>query len=144
MADASAAIGTAKTMLRIAAGTNDPVTIIGWWIWFDSVASTDKPIKVEILQETAVSAPTGTAVTPVDMTQSFGGTAQATVLAACTAEGTPTVTALESHMIPATSGIYVQYPLGREPIVPGAKAFRIRVTAVTNTVNVSYGIEWEE
>lgn len=144
LADASAAAGTAKTMLRLLAGSADPVTIISWWVWNDDTTAADKPIKVEILSETTTSAPTGTSVTPVDMTQIGSGTAGAAVLANCSAEGTPTVATVENHLVPAGGGLVIQYPLGREITVPVSKGFRIRVTTVSATANLTYGVEWEE
>lgn len=143
-ADASAATGTNKTMLRLVPGANNPLTIISWWVWFDSVAASDKPIRVFLKSETTLSAPTGTSLTPLPMQPI--GTANATCLVNCSAEGAPTYAAtdFEDHQIPATSGIYVQYPLGREIIISTAAAFRLVLDAITNTVNISYGVEFEE
>ena len=143
-ADASAATGTAKTMARIAPGANNPVTIIAVSVWFDSVAASDKPIKVALRSETTLSAGTSTAFTPLPL-QPIGAS-NATCGVNFSAEGAPTYAAsdFEDWMIPATSGIYVQYPLGREIIIATNAAFRLAVTAITNTVNVSYLIEFEE
>ena len=131
-------------MMRVLAGSSDPLTIISWWIWNDDTTAGDKPIKVEILAETTTSAPTGTSVTPTDMTQTNSGTTSASVLANCSAEGSPTVATYENHLVPAGGGLVIQYPLGRELTVPVSKAIRMRVTTVSATANLTYGFEWEE
>jgi len=146
--DASAAVTVARTMLRLVAPANQSITVYAWWIEFDSVASSDKPIRVELLSETAtVSAPTGgTAVTPLPLTPDTAVANTTCICDATSGEGTATyaATAFENHFIPATGGLYVQYPLGREIVIAKALAFRIRVTCVTNTVNMNYGAEFSE
>jgi hypothetical protein len=59
-------------------------------------------------------------------------------------EVTPTtVSNLATHFVPPTSGIYIQYPLGREPEVQVSAFMRHRVTAGA-AVNVVAGVSWEE
>ena len=59
-------------------------------------------------------------------------------------EGTP-ATALGSlvHKVPPTSGIYIQYPLGREPEMAVSTFARIRNT-LGSAVNAFCGAAWEE
>ena len=60
------------------------------------------------------------------------------------AEGTP-ATALGAmvHKVPPTSGIYTQYPLGREPEMAVSTFLRLRNT-LASAVNAFCGIAWEE
>jgi hypothetical protein len=61
-----------------------------------------------------------------------------------TTEVTPTTAvSLETHFVPPTSGIYVQFPLGREPEVQVSAFSRVRVTAAA-AVNCYAGVMWEE
>jgi hypothetical protein len=61
-----------------------------------------------------------------------------------TTEVTPTTAvSLETHFVPPTSGIYVQFPLGREPEVAVATFARVRTTAGA-AVNAYVGLMWEE
>jgi PAB1-binding protein PBP1 len=59
-------------------------------------------------------------------------------------EGTPAGgTSVIAHFVPPTSGIYIQYPLGREPEMPVSTFLRLRNT-LGASVNVLCGIAWEE
>jgi hypothetical protein len=58
-----------------------------------------------------------------------------------TPTGTPV--SLETHFVPPTSGIYVQFPLGREPEVQVSAFARVRVTAGA-AVNCLAGVMWAE
>jgi hypothetical protein len=62
-----------------------------------------------------------------------------------TAEVTPTGTpvSLETHFVPPTSGIYVQFPLGREPEVQVSAFSRVRTTAGA-AVTCLAGLMWAE
>jgi hypothetical protein len=55
--------------------------------------------------------------------------------------GTPV--SLETHFVPPTSGIYVQFPLGREPEVQVAAFARVRTTAGA-AVTCLAGLMWAE
>lgn len=147
--------GTAiKTMLQIATNTTTPaIRFVEWWVEFDgSTAAT--PIKVELMRHTSAPQTTLTAYVTADIarvndpnapTSSIQLGAALSGFSNTTTEVTPTGTpvSLETHFVPPTSGIYVQFPLGREPEVQVAAFSRIRTTAGA-AVNCYAGAMWEE
>lgn len=147
--------GTAiKTQLQIATNTTTPaLRFVEWWCEFDgSTAAT--PIKVELMRHTATGQTTLTAYTAGDIAKFNDPNAPASSIqlgtglsgfSNTTSEVTPTGTpvSLETHFVPPTSGIYVQFPLGREPEVQTSAYARIRTTAGA-AVNCYAGVVWEE
>lgn len=134
-----------STILEVNPPANRVATITQWSIEFTGVSATDVPVIVQVCEVTAASA-AGTTVTPASMRDG-----QVTVGSAAknlpASEGT--VTVLESHNIPPSSGIVIQYPLGREPQVQGAaaaaKGFSIRANRGTGAaINAAATIEWDE
>lgn len=146
--------GTAiKTMIQIATNTTTPaIRFTEWWCEFDgSTAAT--PIKVELLRHTGGPQTTLTAYAATDIAKFNDPNAPASSIQLGTAlsgfsntttEVTPTTAvSLETHYVPPTSGIYVQFPLGREPEVQVAAFARLRTTAGA-AVNSLNGLVWEE
>jgi hypothetical protein len=146
--------GTAiKTHIQIATNTTTPsIRFVEWWVEFDgSTAAT--PIKVELIRHTGGAQTTLTAYAAADIAKVNDPNAPATSLQLGTAlsgfsntttEVTPTgAVSLETHFVPPTSGIYVQFPLGREPEVQVAAFARVRTTAGA-AVNCYAGVMWEE
>jgi hypothetical protein len=142
--DAIALTAAVKTILEIATPATTGILIIGWWVEFDGVTAANVPVKVEVGRFSAVTTTMTNTMTPSKM--GFGANAiasQCTVKNTATAEGAGTFSDGEIHRIPPTSGIYIQYPLGREWTVPASSFFRIRVTPGA-AVNVTYGVQWAE
>jgi len=146
--------GTAiRTMLQLATNTTTPaIRFVEWWVEFDgSTAAT--PIRVELVRHTGGAQTTLTAFAAADIARVNDPNAPASSVQLGTAlsgfsntttEVTPTgAVSLETHFVPPTSGIYVQFPLGREPEVQVAAFARIRVTAGA-AVNCYAGAMWEE
>lgn len=147
--------GTAiKTMLQLATNTTTPaIRVVEWWVEFDgSTAAT--PIKVELMRHTSAGQTTLTAYVAADIAKVNDPNAPASGVqlgtglsgfSNTTAEITPTGTpvSLETHFVPPTSGIYVQFPLGREPEIQVAAYARVRTTAGA-AVNCYAGVMWEE
>lgn len=147
--------GTAiKTHLQLNANATTPaLRFVEWWVEFDgSTAAT--PIKVELMRHTATGQTTLSAYAAGDIARVNDPNAPVSgiVLGAgnsgysnTTTEVTPTGTpvSLETHFVPPTSGIYVQFPLGREPEVQVAAYARVRTTAGA-AVNCYAGVMWEE
>jgi hypothetical protein len=146
--------GTAiKTMIQIATNTTTPsIRYVEWWVEFDgSTAAT--PIRVELLRNTGGPQTTLTAYAAADIAKVNDPNAPASSIQLGTAlsgfsntttEVTPTTAvSLETHFVPPTSGIYVQFPLGREPEVQVSAFSRVRVTAAA-AVNCYAGVMWEE
>lgn len=142
-----------RTMLQIATNTTTPaIRYVEWWTEFDgSTAAT--PIKVELLRNTGGPQSTLTAYAATDIAKVNDPNAPASSIQLGTAlsgyfntttEITPTTAvSLETHFVPPTSGIYVQFPLGREPEIGVAQFSRIRLTAGA-AVNCYAGVMWEE
>lgn len=146
LADSFASAGTAQSMVRLIAGANNPLTIYEFGVFADSVSSADHQMQIELKLETTTSAPTGTAFTPLELSN-IGATSNATgVFVKCTAEGTPSYAAsdLYAWLGPASSGIAYQFPLGREPIIPVSKGVRLKVNLPTSAVNLTYYFCWDE
>ena len=148
--------GTAiKTMLQLNTNTTTPaLRFVEWWVEFDgSTAAT--PIKVELMRHTTLGQTTLTAYVAGDIAKVNDPNAPASSIqlgtglsgySNTTTEVTPTGTpvSLETHFVPPTSGIYVQFPLGREPEVQVAGAYaRVRTTAGA-AVNCIAGVMWAE
>lgn len=146
--------GTAiRTMMQIATNTTTPsIRFVEYWVEFDgSTAAT--PIKVELLRHTGGAQTTLTAYAAADIARFNDPNAPTSSIQLGTAlsgfsntttEVTPTAAvSLETHFVPPTSGIYVQFPLGREPEVQVSAFARVRVTAGA-AVNCLAGLVWEE
>lgn len=147
--------GTAiKTQLQLATNTTTPaIRFVEWWVEFDgSTAAT--PIKVELMRHTSAPQTTLTAYVAADIAKVNDPNAPASGIqlgtslsgfSNTTTEVTPTGTpvSLETHFVPPTSGIYVQFPLGREPEVAVATFARVRTTAGA-AVNCLAGVMWAE
>lgn len=137
-----------KTLIQVATPSTTDIDVVQWSCFFDASAAA-QPIVVD-LTEVDVAA-TVTSYTPQkwidpNMPASLcpGGTS-ATGTAA-SAEGTITASRLfDSVMPPPTSGILVQYPLGREPKVAVSKFLRLRALGFTSdTPNALPSVIWRE
>ncbi len=146
--------GTAiKTHIQLATNTTTPaIRFVEWWVEFDgSTAAT--PIKVELVRHTGGAQTTLTAYASADIARVNDPNAPTSSIQLGTAlsgfsntttEVTPTgAVSLETHFVPPTSGIYVQFPLGREPEVQVSAFARVRTTAGA-AVNCYAGVMWEE
>lgn len=142
-----------RTMMQLATNTTTPaIRFVEWWVEYDG-ATAATPIKTELLRHTGGPQTTLTAYAATDIAKVNDPNAAASSIQLGTAlsgfsntttEVTPTTAvSLETHFIPPTSGIYVQFPLGREPEVQVAAFARIRVTAGAS-VNCLAGLMWEE
>ncbi len=142
-----------KTHIQLATNTTTPaIRYVEWWAEFDgSTAAT--PIKVELIRHTGGAQTTLTAYVAGDIAKVNDPNAPTSSIQLGTAlsgysntttEVTPTgAVSLETHFVPPTSGIYVQFPLGREPEIQVSAFSRLRTTA-TAGVNIYAGLMWEE
>ena len=142
-----------KTHMQIATNTTTPaIRFVEWWVELDgSTAAT--PVRCELLRYTGGNQTTLTAYTAGMITKFNDPNAPAssiqlgTTLSGFsnnTTEVAPTgVVSLETHFVPPTSGIYIQWPLGREPEVQVAAFARVRLTAGAS-VSAYAGLVWEE
>lgn len=145
--------GTAiKTMLQLATSANTAIRLVEWWTEFDGSAAAT-PIKVELVGHTTGPQTTLTTYAAADIAPTNDPNAAASDLSlASNASGfgtgatevtpTGTVRNLATHFVPPTSGIYIQYPLGREPEIKVSAYVRHRTTAGA-AVNCYAGIVFE-
>lgn len=139
-----------KTMLQLSTSANREARIVEWWWEADGFAAA-QPFEVELLGHGGGAA-TVTAYVTADIrkvndpnavnSQLTLGTANSGYTASV--EGTMTTPfTIEKHLVPPTSGIYIQFPLGREPEMAVSTFARIRNTG-TPAVNANCGVMWEE
>jgi hypothetical protein len=135
------AAATAKTIAELGTAATDRAKIVEWSVTFDGVSSTAVPVKVEIGR---FSAGVTTATTLAGFKFDTADGAPAVVSKHSTStEGAGTATDVFNFRVPATGGLVMQYPLGRELILAPSIFARIRCTAAA-IVNVSFHIVWEE
>lgn len=140
-----------KTMMQLATSANTAIRVVEWWTEFDGSAAAT-PIKVELLAHTGGPQTTLTTYAAADIAPANDPNAAASDLSLASngsgfgtgaTEVTPTtVRNLASHLVPPTSGIYLQYPLGREPEIKVSTYLRHRVTAGA-AVNCIAGVTFE-
>jgi hypothetical protein len=133
------------TVLEVNPPANRVATITQWSIEFSGVSATDIPVIVEVVEVTVASA-VGTVVTPLPLRDGQVAVGSAAKSLPAT-EGT--VSVLETHYVPPSSGLVIQYPLGREVQVQGAaaaaKGFAIRANRGTGAaINAACTIEFDE
>lgn len=145
--------GTAiKSMMQLYTSAATAIRIVEWWTEFDGSAAAT-PIKVELVGATTAPQTTLTTYAAADIAPSNDPNAAASDLSlASNASGfgtgatevtpTGTVRNLATHFVPPTSGIYIQYPLGREPEIKVSAYVRHRTTAGA-AVNCYAGISFE-
>lgn len=139
---------TVKTVLQVVTPSTQDITLVSWSISFDGVSATAEPVIVSLIDTTgtaaSVSSYTPDAYSDPNAPASLCvGGATATGINA-SAEGTLTTTrVLEVVEVPPTSGIVIQYPLGREPGIAVSHHLRLRANAPAN-VNALASIVWEE
>ncbi len=142
-----------RTMLQIATNTtNNAIRFVEWWVEYNGSAAAT-PITTELLRHTGGPQTTLTAYAAGDIAKANDPNAPASSIQLGTAlsgfsntttEVTPTtVSNLETHFVPPTSGIYIQFPLGRESEVQIAAFARVRVTAGASVTCLT-GLTWEE
>ncbi len=149
------ATGTAiKTHIQLATNTTTPaIRVVEWWTEFNG-ATAATPITVELIRHTTAPQTTLTAYVTADIARVNDPNAPTSSIQLGTAlsgfsntttEVAPTGTpvSLETHFVPPTSGIYVQFPLGREPEVQVSAFARVRTTAGAS-VSAYVGVMWEE
>jgi hypothetical protein len=148
-APVSITTGTAiKTLLQIATPSTEDLKVIQWGISFDGTSGT--PIKVELVQTDVAATVTAYAAGDIvswNQPNDAGslmtlGTSASGYTAS--AEGTVAATRmLDLQLVSPAAGYVMQFPLGREPVVPVSKFLRIRVTTAV-AFNAYCWIAWEE
>lgn len=143
------AAGTAKTCLMLIAPSTISGQLIEASVTFDGVTATNVPVLIELVKSSNATNSTpgtnNTSVTPVQTrgdgnTSGTGLAALFTAFAASTSE--PTVlTVAKRWLVPPTSGIVYQLPLGRETAVIPSSGLGLRLTAPA-AVNARCNLEF--
>ena len=138
-----------KTMIQLSTSANREARIVEWW-WEGDAAAAATPGKIELLFHGGGAA-TVTAYAAADI-KKYEPNAPASAMTLGTANSGYTASAegavttpsgVFAHLVPPTSGIYIQYPLGREPEMAVSTFARLRNT-LGSAVNVYAGVAWEE
>ncbi len=143
-----------KTMIQMLTNAGFSYRVVEWWTEFDGSAAAT-PLKVELVAHTTAPQTTLTTYAAADIAPSndpqgptstgpFSVASNASGFSTAAAEVTPTGTIrnLATHFVPPTSGIYIQYPLGREPEMLAASYLRHRTTSAAS-VNCYAGLVLE-
>ncbi len=142
---ALAAAGTAKTVLYVKTGSSLPARLKRWWVDFDGVDFTQKPILVEIMRYTTDC--TVTSITPRSKNSILSALASvATAGSNCTSEGTAGDVVGGPYLVYPYGSKDVMLPLGDEIEIGKSERLGIRCTIPSGgaAVNVMPGFETDE
>ena len=117
------AAATAETVIALIGSTATKARIIEWGVSFDGTSATAEPVRVRLLRTTADD-----------------GTATAATEKAWDPDN-PTA----NCAVPPTSGMVLQYPLGREIVLDNSASAGLAIECTAPaTVNVACYVCWEE
>lgn len=143
---ALAAAATAKTIFGVKADAGHGIDLLKWWLSFDGVTASEKPVLVELCEATFATNAPGTNSTAVTVDQAAGPTLAETFAAARNWTAEPTVlTPIESFDLDPYKGFYsYDFPLGDSPDSPAGEGFVVRMTIPTGgaAVNARVGMRW--
>ena len=138
-----------KTMIQLSTSANREARVVEW-SWEGDASAAATPGTAELLFHGSGAA-TGTAYVAGDIkkyepnsvaSQLTLGTSNSMYTAS--GEGTPAGGTFSIvHQVPPTSGIYIQYPLGREPEMAVSTFLRLR-NKLAAAVNAICMVAWEE
>lgn len=140
---------TLKTLIQIATPTTEDVKIVEWGISFDGTTA-GVPVQVELIDVNVAATVTAFAAADVIKWNQPNDPGTLVTLGTtaggynASAEGTITsAREIASLLIPPNQPFVMQYPLGREPVVPISRFLRLRCNAPA-AVNATAYIIWEE
>lgn len=132
---AGAAAASIKVAVGLATGAQVSCKIVQIDVTFNGTNAAAKPVLVELVRCTGASSTGGTAPTPARWTARAN--AQTTARINDTTDGaSPAI--LAAYQVPPTSGLVLQYPLGREFEMTVSDFFEVRITWATAETVVSY------
>jgi len=136
------AAATAETIIQLRGSTACKAKVIEWGISFDGTSGTAEPVRVRLLRQTTDG--TGTGATEVAWDPD-NPTANCTALNTFSSTEPTAGEVLAEYEVHPQTGIVIQYPLGREPVLDNAATSRIAIEATAPaTVNCSAYLVWEE
>lgn len=132
---------TARTCIELGTPSTDRAWVVAYWVEFDGVTSTAIPVKIEA-QRASAGVTTATTLTG-EKVDSADGAPAVTSKHSTSTEGAGTLNGGEIHRCHPQAGIFREYPLGRELIMPLSGFWRLRLTAAA-AVNATVGVIWSE
>jgi hypothetical protein len=124
---------TAKSVVVIAAPTNQRLRIKGLEITGKGTSNTDTPVKVEIGKAASVASGTAGSVTTSALDPDYAETIQSTITGNYTAEPTyTTAVVLRTWEVHPQMGLIVYFPFHDEIKVKGGGVFFVRLTSNQN------------
>ncbi len=143
---AGAAAASIKVAIQLATGANEGARIVQIDVTFNGTSATAKPVLVELVKTTGASSG-GSTYTPLKVNADAYGVGASIVAVRIndTSDGSsPTIQ--QAWLVPATSGIVVQFPLGREIFMAASEFWEVRVTWQTSETVTDYIVNtfWEE
>jgi hypothetical protein len=137
------AAATAETVIALIGSTAVKPRICEWGVFFDGTSATAEPVRIRIVRTTADD---GTATGAVEKAwDPDNPTANCAAKHSYTAEPTKASAALCEFEVPPTSGMVLQYPLGREIVLDNSASTGLAIECTAPaTVNVDAYIVWEE
>ncbi len=147
VAGAALVAATAKTAVNLITGAGSPGVITELGVSFDGVSSSAVPVLVELCSSTQGAAGTSTALTPLQVRGFPPSASVSTAGVNYTVEPTTLVVTRHWYVSP-TSGMILQFPLGREvegliTAATAGKGWALRLTAPA-IVNYKAYYEFEE
>jgi hypothetical protein len=143
---ACAAAASVKVAIQLATGSAELLRIKQWDVMFNGTTSTEKPVKVELVKTTGASSGGSTyTALKVNGDAYLSATSIASGRINDTTDGSsPTIQM--GYLVPATSGLCIQYPLGCEPAVGPSEFWEIRITLQSGAAANDYlvNVQWEE
>lgn len=137
------AAATAETVICLVGSTATKARVIEWGVSFDGISATAVPVRVRLVRTTADDG-TSSAATENGWDPD-NPTANCVAKHSYSAEPTKASTALVDVNVPPTSGMVLQYPLGREIVVDNSASTGLAIECTAPaTVNVLCWISWEE
>lgn len=131
---------TAKTILQVAAPSNQRLAVKGFGVFFDGTSGSAVPVAVELLRQS--TAGTMSSATPVPDDDDWTETIQSTCQKTATVEPTAG-SVLRRYDVPPTSGYERSYAPDEEIHIKGGGRLGLRCTAPAS-VNVTGWIDIEE
>ncbi len=128
-------------LLELATTSTCRAKLVQWSFMCNGTTAANAPIQLQILRATASATGAGS-VTPTKF-DDYAPTALTTAEYGATAGGTAG-DILEEFYVSPTSGIFIQYPLGREIQIPVSGFLWMRAVSPANAVTVSSNMVWEE
>lgn len=134
---------TARTVIQLVGATTCKARILEFGVSFDGISGTAEPVQVRIIRQS--TAGTFTAASEVSWDDPDAPAASCAAGHSFTSTEPTSAGVLAHYEVHPQTGIVIQYPLGREPVLDNATTSRIGIVCTAPaTVNAVAYIVWEE